>query len=159
MLGFFGRVKRTDFYNTLVMQAEDVHQMLESLRTRYLEDHESLKPISRLIPVTSAFAFHSPDEFECKAKDAIVAWVSELAGKGFHVRMHRRGFKGRLSGHEEERMLDDVLLEALRTAGTPGHISFENPDAVIVVETVASRAGLSLWTREQLQRYPFIRID
>jgi tRNA(Ser,Leu) C12 N-acetylase TAN1 len=159
MLGAFGRVKRTDFYNTLVMQVDDAQQMLETLHNRSLEDHDFLKPISRLIPVTSTFTFQSPDEFENKAREAIMAWVSELAGKGFHVRMHRRGLKGRLSGHEEERMLDDILLEALGEAGTPGHISFEDPDAVIAVETVSTWAGLSLWSREQLQKYPFIRID
>ena len=159
MLGAFGLVKRTDFYNTLVMQVDDVHQMLETLVRRSLEDHEFLKPISRLIPVTSTFIFHSPEEFESKAKETIMVWVSELAGKGFHVRMHRRGHKGRLSGHDEERMLDDILLEALREAGTPGHISFEDPDAVIAIETVANLAGFSLWSREQLQRYSFIRID
>ncbi len=159
MLDAFGRVQRTDFYNTIVMKVQDVNHMLESLLDRSLKDHEFLKPISRLIPVTSTFTFQSQDEFENKAKEAIVTWVSELAGKGFHVRMHRRGLKGRLSSHEEERMLDDILLEALRKAGTSGHISFEDPDAVIAVETVANWAGLSLRSREQLKRYPFIRID
>jgi len=159
MLGAFGRVKRTDFYNTLVIEVQDVHNMLETLLRKSLEDHEFLKPVSRLIPVTSTFVFQSPHEFESKASEAIMVWVSELAGKGFHVRMHRRGLKERLSGHAEERMLDDILLEALSKAGTPGHISFEDPDAVIAVETVANRAGLSLWSRDQLKRYPFIRID
>jgi len=158
-LGAFGRVKRTDFYNTLVMQIDDVPQMLETLLRRSLEDYEFLNPLSRLIPVTNTFTFQSPEEFENKSKDIAVAWVDELAGKGFHVRMHRRGFKGRLSGFEEEQFLDDTLLEALRKAGTPGHIDFDDPDAVIAVETIANRAGLSLWTREQLERYPFIRID
>jgi hypothetical protein len=73
--------------------------------------------------------------------------------------MHRRGFKGKLRSLEEEQFLDDILLEALKKAGTPGHITFENPDAVIAVETIANWAGISLWTRDQLQRYPFIRID
>lgn len=159
MLGAFGRVQRTDFYNTLLMKAEDIDHMLESLRNRSLENPEFLKPVSRLIPVTSTFTFQSPDEFENRTREAIMVWVSELAGKGFHVRMHRRGLKGRLSGHEEEQMLDDIFLEALKDAGTPGHISFKDPDAVIAIETVANWAGLSLWSREQLQRYPFIRVD
>lgn len=159
MLSAFGRVQRTEFYNTLMMRVQDVHQMLEILLSRSLEDPESMTPISRLIPVTSTFIFQSPEEFENKSKDIAVAWVDELGGKGFHVRMHRRGFKGRLSGFEEEQFLDDTLLEALRKAGTTGHITFENPDAIIAVETISNWAGLSLWTSEQLQRYPFIRID
>ncbi len=28
MLGAFGRVQRTDFYNTLVMKVQDIHHML-----------------------------------------------------------------------------------------------------------------------------------
>jgi len=32
-------------------------------------------------------------------------------------------------------------------------------DALIVLETVGSWAGLSFWTREDLRRYPFIRTD
>ena len=159
ILSDYGRVKRTDFYNTLVMQVNHIHQLLEALRERSSDDHEFLNCISRLIPVTSTISFQSRDEFENKSKYAVLTWVDELADKGFHVRIHRRGFKGRLSGFEEEQFLDDILLEALRKEGTPGHIDFDHPDAVIAVETIANWAGFSLWTREQLERYPFIRID
>ena len=85
--------------------------------------------------------------------------MPELAQKSFHVRMHRRGFKGRLSSPEEERFLDDLLLTALEEVGTPGRISFDDPDATIAIETVGQRAGLSFWRRSDLERYPFLRID
>ncbi len=159
ILGDFGQVKRTDFFNVLVMKANDVHQMLESLRHRALEAPDFLSFLSRLMPVTSTFIFQSPEEFESKSKKVVLAWVSELAGKSFHVRMHRRGFKGRLSGLEEEHFLNNILLEELKKAGNPGRITFENPDVIVAVETVTQWAGLSLWNREQLQRYPFIRVD
>lgn len=159
VLSEFGPIKKTDFFNVLVMKVEDTNQMLETLRKRALEDPHFLSFLSRLIPVTSTFTFKSPEEFENKAKEAILAWVPELTGKGFHVRMHRRGFKGKLSSREEEQFLDNFLLESLQKAGTFGHITFENPDAIIAVETLIQWAGLSLWTREDLQRYPFIRLD
>jgi hypothetical protein len=73
--------------------------------------------------------------------------------------MYRRGFKGKLSSPDEERFLDKVLLEALERAGTPGHITFENPDAIVVVETLGQRCGMSYWTREDLQRYSFVKVD
>ncbi len=79
--------------------------------------------------------------------------------KSFHVRMHRRGFKGRISSHDEERFLDKILLEELGRMGNPGHITFEDPDAILVVETVGQQAGLSCWNREDLQRYPLLRLD
>jgi hypothetical protein len=45
------------------------------------------------------------------------------------------------------------------TKGKPGRITFEDPDAIIAVETVAQWAGLSLWKREDLKQYPFIRLN
>jgi hypothetical protein len=72
------------------------------------------------------------------------------------VRLRRRGLKGIISTPEEERFLDDLLLEALAAAGAPGHISFEDPEYVLLIETVGSGGGVALWTREDLKRYPFL---
>jgi hypothetical protein len=38
-------------------------------------------------------------------------------------------------------------------------VAFEDVDAVVSIETLDHRAGVSLWTREDLQRYPFLRVD
>ena len=50
------------------------------------------------------------------------------------------------------------FVENLEQAGTPGHITFEDLDAILAVETISQRAGLSLWTREKLKRYPFLHL-
>ncbi|MEW6002339.1 MAG: THUMP domain-containing protein [Nitrospirota bacterium] len=155
----FGSIKGTDFFNVLLMKAEDVKQMLEVLRETGLKDPESLSFLSRLIPVTHTFIFSSPEEFENKAKEVVLSWLPQLAGKGFYVRMRRRGQKGKLASLQEEQFLDNILLEALGKVGTPGHITFDNPDMIIAVETVGNWAGLSLWTKEDLERYPFIKLD
>lgn len=154
----FGPVSRTDFFNVLVMKVDNIQSVLDEIKTRILENPESYSFLTRMVPVTHTFVFQSPQEFEVKAKEVVLSWSSQLAGKAFHVRMRRRGFKGRLSSEEEERFLDKVLLDALVGAKTPGHITFETPDAIIAVETVGSRAGLSLWTAEELKKYPFIRL-
>ncbi len=73
--------------------------------------------------------------------------------------MRRRGFKGKLSSLEEERFLGIALLESLKEAGTPGQVAFEDPDVVIAVETIGSWAGISFWDREDMKKYPFIRLD
>jgi hypothetical protein len=64
-----------------------------------------------------------------------------------------------LTSQHEESFLDGVLLEAVAQTGRPGHIAFADPDAIIALETVDNRAGLSLWRREDVQRYPFLRLD
>jgi tRNA(Ser,Leu) C12 N-acetylase TAN1 len=35
-------------------------------------------------------------------------------------------------------------------------VVFDDPDAILSVDTVGDRAGLALWTREELRRYPFL---
>jgi hypothetical protein len=51
------------------------------------------------------------------------------------------------------------LIDLLQAAGTPGRITFSDPDVIIALETVGTRAGLSLWTREDLARHRFLRLD
>lgn len=154
-----GAVYTTEFLNVLVMEVSNIPRFLETLNTWLTEEPSLAKLLSRVVPVTSTFSFQSPSEFENKAKEAVLSWLPNLTGKSFHVRMHRRGFKGRLSSHDEERFLDKILLEELEKRGNPGHITFEDPDAILVVETVGQQAGISCWNREDLQRYPLLRLD
>ncbi|MGE5301563.1 MAG: hypothetical protein ACM3MB_11500 [Acidobacteriota bacterium] len=158
-LGTFGTIRRTGFFNVVVMKVEDLPGMLEALRRWIQEDPQSLSFLSRVIPATVTFTFQTPEEFEARAAEAVLQWAPTLPDKGFHVRMRRRGFKGKLSSLDEEHFLDNILLAAIEKAGGPGHITFADPDAIIAVETIGPWAGLSIWSREELQRYPFIRLD
>jgi tRNA(Ser,Leu) C12 N-acetylase TAN1 len=159
LLEELGPVVRTDYFNVLVMKVDGIDHLLETLSQWIAADPSILTILARVMPVTHTFDFQTVEEFEVHARQVVLSWVPHLAGKRFHVRMHRRGFKGRLSSIDEEKFLDILLLEALESAGTPGRISFEDPDVIIAVETVGNRAGLSLWTREDLQRYPFLHLD
>lgn len=38
-------------------------------------------------------------------------------------------------------------------------VDFDDPDFIVVLETVGQRGGMSLWSREQRQRYPFVNLD
>jgi hypothetical protein len=40
-----------------------------------------------------------------------------------------------------------------------GRITFDDPDAILVVETVGNCAGMSLWSRDDLQRLSFLKTD
>ncbi len=155
----FGPVSKTDFFNILVMRTADHQRFLEELGGKVEMDAEGTAALARVLPVMETFSFQTPVEFDARARQAVCTWLPALANKGFHLRMHRRGFKGKLSSMDEERFLDTYLLEALATAGTPGHITFDDPDVIIALETIGPRAGLSAWTREERQRYPFLRLD
>ena len=156
----FGPVYKTGFFNVLVMQVDNVEQFLEDVKTAMSINPEILDAIARIMPVTQTIVYQSPTEFEEKAKQVVVPWVPTLAGSRFHVRMHRRGFKGRLSSQGEEKFLDIYIMSSLEQQGkSPVKIDFDDPDYILAVETVGQTAGLSLWTREQLQQYPFLKLD
>lgn len=158
-LSSVGVVGKTDFYNVLVMSVEDAREAFKKIHDMWRNDRVMQALLSRVVPVAYTFSFQSPEQFEDRAKEAAAALLPSLAGKTFHVRMHRRGFKGRLSSQEEELFLDHYLMQQLEQAGTPGQIGFDDPDCVIALESVGQRAGLSLWTREEIQDYPLLKLD
>jgi tRNA(Ser,Leu) C12 N-acetylase TAN1 len=154
------RVKRTDHYNVLIMKVDDPEGFLHALQEWSVRDPEIFRrAISRAIPLGTFFEFQSAAEFEEKAGKVMARWLPDLAGKKFHTRLHHREFAGKISSRAEESRLNDYLLERLAQAGTPGEIEFDDPDAIIAIETVSQRAGLSLWTRSQLRAYPFLGLD
>jgi tRNA(Ser,Leu) C12 N-acetylase TAN1 len=155
----WGEVAPSDFFNVLVMKVADPRAFLEHLRAEAERDPDSVRFLARVTPVERTFAFHSTEEFEVRAKEALRELAPALAGRSFHVRVHRRGFKGQLHSLDEEHVLDDALLDRLRDEGAPGRLAFEDPDAVVTVETVGTQAGTSLWTREEVHRHPFLHPD
>lgn len=155
----FGRVSKTDYFNVLVLKVPLVEQFLGELSTLAKADASVLNVIARAVPVSETFTFQTPAEFEHQVRRCVAPWVPALADKTFHVRMHRRGFKQRLSSQEEERFVDHFIIGQLREQNASATVSFDDPDVIIAIETVGQRGGVSRWSREQRQAYPFLRLD
>ena len=154
-----GQVAYSPYHNVLVMRVEDPIATLDAIERRAEETPAFYDAISRVSPALRSFEFHSAEEFREKARAMLAEWLPRLAGRSFHVRFHRRGPRDDLATPEIERFLDDALLDALIQEGTPGSISFSDPDAVIAIETIDDRAGLALWSRDDLARHRLLRPD
>ena len=155
----YGAIEPTEYYNVLVIRVDDTAAMLESLASLVAESPGLMNDLSRIVPAREAFDFETAEEFEEKARAVVLQWADGLAGKSFHVRLHRRGLKRELPSPREEQFLDDVILDRLEELNARGRIDFDDPDFVIYVETVGKRAGLSVWTREDRRRYRFLPTD
>lgn len=155
----YGTVRRTDYFNVLTLAVDEPSTFLESLRIRIDKEPEFLAMLGHVVPVTKRFRFQSRESFETQAREAVESWVTVLAGKRFHVRMTRRGFKHRISSQEEEQWLDQVLIQRILKSATDSAIDFHDPDYILAIQTVGQWAGLSLWSREDLKRYPFLGLD
>lgn len=154
-----GPIQKTGFFNVFLMQMENQRDFLEMLRERIESAPHVFDFLARISPMTFVFFFQNLEEFEEKAKKVVANFFPKLANKAFHVRVHRRGFKGRISTPIEERSLAEYIFDALEKAGNPGRISFTNFEAIVLFEIVGTQAGGSLWLREELERYPFIKPD
>jgi tRNA(Ser,Leu) C12 N-acetylase TAN1 len=161
LLSRYGEVARTEFHNVLVLKVPDVAAFLDAISAAAEHDASMRNDISRIVPAQATFAFATAAEFEEKARAIACQWAERMAGGSFHVRLHRRtgGSPARLRGQAEERHLGVSILERLSELGQPGRLDFEDPDYVLDIETVGERAGMSLWSRDDLKRFPFLRVD
>ena len=154
-----GVAERSPYHHVLVMKVDDPAVLLEAIEKRTEENPALYDAISRVAPAMRNFDFLSEEEFVEKAKAIFREWLPRLAGRSLHVRLRRRGTKHELRTQEAERLLNDAIVDAAASAGMPSTISFTNPDVVIEVDTINNRAGLGLWTREELARYHVLRPD
>jgi tRNA(Ser,Leu) C12 N-acetylase TAN1 len=155
----FGPVERSPYHNVLVMRLEDPTALLAAIERKTEEDTALYDAISRVAPAMRTVEFHSAEEFSEKIKPILLAWLPRLTGSSFHVRLHRRGDRHDLRTPDAERLFDDLLLDATAAAGAPCKISFTDPDAVIAIDTVDDRAGIGLWTRDDLAHHRLLRPD
>lgn len=158
-LGELGAVDRSPYHNVLVMRVDDPLALLGAIERETARTPPLYDAISRVAPAMRCFEFHSAKELEDGAKSIVMEWLPRLGGRSFHVRLHRRGFKHDFRTPDIERFLDDALLDALKQVGTPGSISFSDPDMIIAIDTIDDRAGLALWSREELAQHKLVRPD
>lgn len=154
-----GPAERSPYHNVVVMKVDNSTALLEAIEKITEENPALYDAISRVAPATQAFDFLSEEEFVERAKSIVREWLPRMAGRSFHVRWHRRGAKHNLRTHDAERLFDDAIIEATTKAGTPSKVSFTDPDVVIAIDTIDNRAGLAMWTREDLTRYHVLRPD
>jgi tRNA(Ser,Leu) C12 N-acetylase TAN1 len=154
-----GRVQQTGLFNVVALEVPDVPAFLEALRLDRDAGGELSGYLARVLPVERSFSFSDAADFADKARGVVLEWAPRLAGRSFHVRIHRRGCKDLLHTLDEERRLDEAVLAELRQRGTPARVTFDDPDAVVDVETLRQEVGMALWTRPDLARYPFVRVD
>lgn len=158
-LSALGPIKRTPYHNVLAMRVDDPVKVLEAIELKTEESTALYDAISRVSPATHSFGFQSAEEFLEKATNVLAEWSPKLAGRSFHVRLHRRGSKYDLGTQETEHSLNEVLLDATTKLGVPGKLSFTDPDAVIAIDTIDDRAGVALWTRDDLAQHRLLRPD
>jgi tRNA(Ser,Leu) C12 N-acetylase TAN1 len=154
-----GSTERSPYHNVLVMKVDDPIMMLDTIETLTNERPALYDAIARVAPAMRTFEFQSTERFKEAAKAIMLEWLPNLMGRSFHVRVHKRGSKLDLRTPDAEHLFNDDIVAATSKAGPPAHVSFTDPDAVIVIDTVDDRAGVAIWTRGDLVRHRLLRPD
>jgi len=155
----FGDVETTDYPNLLVLRVPNVPKFIECFSSIIKAGKSLLNCVSRVVLAGFAFDFPAPEEFRIKARAIVLGWRALLCDRSFHIRMHRQGPKSELPSPNIELFLSDAILSGAGERGRQSRIDLADPDYVIDIETVGSRAGLTLWTRDDLRRFPFLRAN
>ncbi len=150
-----GEFRATEFLGVIAGEVADQKAFLDQVRRRRGES--DLADLRRVIPLDRVFTFH-PDELEARLKESIVSYVDDLAEKRFYVRLERRGLKGRIVSPEVERELDAFIVQTLEMSNKTATVDFDDPDAILVVETIGDRCGVGLLTRRMMDEYDFVRV-
>lgn len=153
-----GDFRRTEFFGVILGQVPNVLNFLETLREQRRRRLISFQDVGRVVPLEHTFIFtvESFPELLCKASQS---YINVLPNKRFHVRIERRGHKGQIVSPETERTLDAFLIERLVERGQTALVDYEDPDAIIAVETIGDRCGIGLLTRDMMTRYDFVRVS
>jgi len=151
----FVKLRRTAFRDVLVGKVDNVQALLDGAaeQRREAPDKPPFVPAySRIIPVEYVFEFQ-PENILEKLKRIVKEYAPSL-GK-FDVRIERRGLKGKINSQE----IKDSLRDFVKQVNPSAILDMENPDDIIVIETIGNVAGVGLLKKSLREKYPFVRVD
>jgi tRNA(Ser,Leu) C12 N-acetylase TAN1 len=157
-LSNYGEFHKTGFYGVVLGQVPALEEFFETIRHRRGEQCIAFQDLARVVPLERVFTFET-DDFLAKLCMALRPWIARLAESRFHVRLERRGLKGQIISPDIEQALDAYILDELIELGHSASIDYDDPDAVVAIETIGDRCGAGLITRALKDRYDFVRVD
>jgi tRNA(Ser,Leu) C12 N-acetylase TAN1 len=152
-----GEFKSSGFKDVLLGHVENMNLFLDKLELMRQENPGQMNSLSQIVPLERTFYFKLPD-FMDKLKETVSPYMEKVEDKKFYLRVKRRGHKGEISSQEIEKEIAGVIIENIEKAGKQTHVRFNDPDVIIVVETIANWAGITLITREMKEKYALLKV-
>jgi tRNA(Ser,Leu) C12 N-acetylase TAN1 len=156
-LARFGRFHATVFRDVIVGRVPDVEALLGGVERAADEGRPWAAAVARVIPVEAVFPF-SPETLADRLKEAVAPFVARLADGSFCVRVERRGFEGRLASAAVERAVGEHVHALAEAAGRRMQTRFDDPDFIVVAETVGEECGVALLDRALRERHRLVQV-
>lgn len=152
-----GRFRPGGYRNVVVGAVEDPSAFLDQVRDALASDPLLPTALAKVVPIEVTVRFE-PGEPVAPLVAAAEPLLPRLAGGTFFVRLERRGLKGRLHSPTVEREIGDHVWRALEARGDTPRVTFRDPDAILLIETLGDQAGITVITRALRESYPFVRV-
>ncbi len=155
----YGEFKPTGYRGVMLGHVPAVDPFLQSVQELIAQGHAVKGMLARVIPFDKTFHFAGPDDLLDRLFEAVTDYVPRVAGRRFYVRMERRGFKGKIMTPEVERAVDRYMQQAVGTTGDAATVDYDDPDEIIVIETVTKFVGVACLGRALREAYRFVRVE
>ena len=156
-LKYFGHFFPTGFRDVLRGFVSDRSSFFDEL----LKCRETRDPlwryVSRIVPIDVNFSF-TLESFRERLGEAVDGLASRIPPGPFYVRIERRGHKGEIPTPDVEREMDGRIIAAHERLGHASHVDFEAFRAVLAVETFRDLGGAGVITREETEKYDFLKV-
>lgn len=152
-LSRFGHFWATPFRGVCLGRVEDARAFLEALREALEAKAPWTRALARAIPVERSFSF-SAESLGAQLCEAVAGFGTRIEGS-FYVRLERRGLPGAVDSPAIERAVADHLYDVAAGRGVTLRTDFEDPDWLVIAETVGNACGVALVPRAMRERYPF----
>jgi len=155
-LNLLGEFHGTEFRDVCTGRVEDAAAFLETLLRAVEAGAAWTRDLARAIPMARTFRF-TPETLIDELQQAVAPLLERMHSGSFYVRVERRGLEGEVVSPEVERAVADHLFALAQAQGKALRTSFDDPDYIVVAETLGHECGVALLTREQRRRYPFVQ--
>jgi tRNA(Ser,Leu) C12 N-acetylase TAN1 len=113
--------------------------------------------VSRIVPIDVNFSF-TLETFRERLGEVVDNLAPRIPPGPFYVRIERRGHKGEIPTPEVEREMDGRIIAAHELLGQASHVDFGVFRAVVAVETFRDLGGAGVITREETEKYDFLKV-
>lgn len=156
-LKYFGHFTPTGFRDVLRgFVSERPLFFDELLKCREMRD-PIWRYVARIVPVDVNFSF-TLESFRERLGEAVNGLAPRIPPGPFYVRIERRGHKGEIPTPDVEREMDGRIIAAHERLGHASHVDFEAFRAVLAVETFRDLGGAGVITREETEKYDFLKV-
>lgn len=94
--------------------------------------------------VKRCFRFENHREFKAGCLAIVQAWLPQLAGHSFQIRLNELRSGPSLLARTSDQEIANAALETLHQAGKVGYLDYKDPDVVIQIDVIHNHATVSL---------------